>query len=149
MRSFIGKSILTVGLILVMGCSASEIGLGEKGLKSCPASPNCVVSTGEDADHLIAPIPYLSDRKSARERILGIVSGMEGSRIITDRPEYLHVEFRSRIMKFVDDVEFWFPENEKNIHVRSAARVGYSDLGVNRARMEQIRTLYNSGANSE
>ncbi len=149
MRSFFGKIILSFVLILTMGCSASETGLGETGLRPCPARPNCVLSTGGDADHLIAPILYRTDRNSARQRIRRIVSGMARTRIITDQPDYLHVEFRSRIMGFVDDVEFWLPEKEKTIHVRSAARVGYSDLGVNRARIEEIRVLYGKGDDSE
>jgi len=149
MRSFVCKIILSGVLILSMGCGVSEIGIGEKGLRPCPSSPNCVISTGGDADHLIAPIPYLGDRETSGERIRRIVSGMDRARIITDRPDYLHVEIRSRVMKFVDDVEFWFPEKGKMIHVRSAARLGYSDFGVNRARIEQIRALYGKGDGSE
>ena len=68
---------------------------------------------------------------------------MPGSRVITDKQDYLYVEFKSRIMGFVDDVEFYFPE-ESIIHVRSASRMGYSDLGVNRKRIETIRQHFDA-----
>jgi uncharacterized protein (DUF1499 family) len=53
--------------------------------------------------------------------------------------DYIHALSKSRIFKFVDDVEFYLPPNESVIHLRSASRVGESDLGVNRRRVEQIR----------
>ncbi len=59
--------------------------------------------------------------------------------MIEQTNNYIHTLSRSRIFKFVDDVEFYFPPNESVIHLRSASRVGQSDLGVNRRRLEQIR----------
>jgi len=142
MKSFVGNTILSILFLLTLGCGTSDIGLNEKGLRPCPAKPNCVTSRGGDQTHTIAPIFYRSDRDLARLKMKTIVSEMDGSRVITDRADYLHVEFRSRIMKFVDDLEFWFPEGTNLIHIRSAARVGYSDFGVNRERVESIRILY-------
>ncbi|MCG8635272.1 MAG: DUF1499 domain-containing protein [Desulfobacterales bacterium] len=129
-------------LLLVSGCSKPETGLGEHGLQPCPDRPNCVTSLNGGDTHSVSPILYLSGREAAREKIRKIVSEMERTRIITDQPGYLHVVFTSRVMRFKDDVEFWFPEKGNSIHIRSASRVGYSDLGVNRKRVEEIRNRF-------
>jgi len=70
---------------------------------------------------------------------LRIVRTTERARVVTERPDYLHAEYRSRVLGFVDDVEFWLDRRAALIHVRSASRVGYSDFGVNRDRVEGIR----------
>jgi uncharacterized protein (DUF1499 family) len=72
------------------------------------------------------------------------VRSLKRSKIITDKENYIHVEFRTALFKFVDDVEFLFDESEKDIHFRSRARLGYSDMGVNRKRMDIIRDKFNN-----
>jgi uncharacterized protein (DUF1499 family) len=135
--------LVVSGLIaLLPGCRPPEIGLVDGGLRPCPDSPNCVVSQGSEKEHGIAPIAYRFSKAEAREKIRRIVTQQKGATIIEDDGNYLHAEFKSKIMRFVDDVEFLFPENEKVIHMRSASRVGYSDLGVNRKRAEHIRALF-------
>ena len=64
---------------------------------------------------------------------------MPRTSIVEERADYLYAEFASRLLGFVDDVEFYFPPNERIIHVRSASRLGHSDFGVNRKRIEDIR----------
>ena len=117
----------------------ADIGLNNGQLSPCPESPNCVVSQNGDADHSIAPIPYTSDRAQAKETLLKVLSVVPRTEVIEQTDNYIHTESTSRIFKFVDDAEFYFPEDEKVIQVRSASRVGESDLGVNRRRIEQIR----------
>ena len=138
------KSLL-IGLgciIFLTGCGAPEIGLVDGDLRPCPASPNCVISKNGDKDHAIDPITYQTSREEAFAKIRQIVSAYGNTKIMTERKNYLHAEFRTKLMRFVDDVEFLFPEDEKIIHIRSASRVGYSDLGVNRKRVEHIRALF-------
>lgn len=108
-------------------------------LSSCPSSPNCVVSQDGDQEHTIDPITYKSDRSKAKETLLKVLSVVPRTEVIEQTDDYIHSESTSRIFKFVDDTEFYFPEDENVIHVRSASRVGESDLGVNRRRIEQIR----------
>ena len=108
-------------------------------LSACPESPNCVVSQNGDEDHSIAAIPYTGDRATAKETLLKVLSVVPRTEVIEDTDNYIHAESTSRLFKFVDDAEFYFPEDENVIHVRSASRVGESDLGVNRRRIEQIR----------
>ncbi len=67
---------------------------------------------------------------------------MVDTRIITQNKVYWHVEFTTRWLRFIDDVEFYFPESEALIYLRSASRSGYWDLGVNRKRVEEIRSRF-------
>ncbi len=118
---------------------ALAIGLDNGQLSPCPSSPNCVVSQNGDAEHEIEAIPYTGDRATAKETLLKVLSVVPRTEIVEKTDNYIHAESTSRIFKFVDDVEFYFPEDENTIQVRSASRVGESDLGVNRRRIEQIR----------
>ncbi len=106
----------------------------------CPDSPNCVSSQAEDPEHFIEPLRYGGDVREARARLLAILRAMQRVSIVTEEPHYIHAECTSAWLRFVDDAEFLFDEPRKVIHVRSASRVGYYDFGVNRGRIEQIRT---------
>jgi uncharacterized protein (DUF1499 family) len=118
---------------------AANLGVQNGSLSVCPNSPNCVVSQNADETHYIAPIPYHTDPDKAREILLKVLTVVPRTQAIAQTPNYIRAESKSRIFGFIDDVEFYFPNNEKVIHVRSASRVGESDLGVNRRRIEQIR----------
>lgn len=129
---------------LIIGCAGmppTGIGVRDGRLASCPNKPNCVVSQGGDRPHHIEPIAYTGDKSMARNTLKQVIQGMPRTRIVTEEADYFHVEFKSRILGFVDDVEFYFPDTPI-IHVRSASRMGYSDLGVNRKRIEKIRQLF-------
>ena len=117
-------------------------------LKACPDSPNCVstLSPQRDEIHYIAPLSFSGDAADAKSRLLAIINNMPRTKIIVDEADYLHVEFRSRLFRFVDDVEFVVDEATQLIHFRSASRLGYGDMGVNRKRMEEIRAQFVSAA---
>ena len=132
--------IVTLSSTLIFSASAlAAIGLDNGQLSGCPSSPNCVVSQGGDEEHTIEPIAYQGDRATAKETLLKVLSVVPRTEVIENTENYIHTESTSRIFKFVDDAEFYFPEDENVIQVRSASRVGESDLGVNRRRIEQIR----------
>lgn len=116
-----------------------NIGVHEGQLTPCPASPNCVSSQVSDPEHTIAPIEYQGDRDTARDTLLKILPRVPNTEIVVQTDDYIWMESSSKLMGFVDDGEFYFPPDEKIIHLRSAARMGESDLGVNRRRLEQIR----------
>ena len=127
------------GLSAVFAGEAPELGIQDGKLAPCPSTPNCVVSQGDDPGHDIEPIAYTRSQEEAREvltKVLGVVPRTE---IVMQQENYIRVKSTSRILGFVDDTEFYFPEDEPVIHVRAAARLGESDLGVNRRRLEQIR----------
>jgi uncharacterized protein (DUF1499 family) len=111
-------------------------------LAPCPSSPNCVstLAPGEDSQHAIAPYPYRKSRPEAKEFLKAIVARLPRTKLVQEEEDYLHYEFTSLLLRFVDDVEFFFDENSKIVHFRSASRTGYSDLGVNRRRMEDLRS---------
>ena len=111
-------------------------------LTPCPSSPNCVSSLSEDRRHAIEPLQYTGSRDEARERLVGILDKQAAARVTINETDYIHAEFHSQIFRFVDDVEFLFSDEEKIIHVKSASRIGYSDLGANRKRVEWIRRVF-------
>lgn len=84
------------------------------------------------------PIPYRGTLREARRRLVDIARAMPRTTVVAERENYLHIEFRSRLFRFVDDVEFYLEEEPGLIQFRSASRLGYSDLGVNRRRMKEI-----------
>jgi uncharacterized protein (DUF1499 family) len=115
----------------------------QRKLAPCPTSPNCVSSQNGDESHAIKPISYTSSVESARQNLLSVINSMKRSDVITVEGPYIHATFTSRIFRFVDDVEFLFDDVVKIIHVKSASRVGYFDFGVNRKRVEEIRSRFN------
>ncbi len=115
-----------------------ELGVTEMKLAPCPDTPNCVSSQTDQADKLLPPIPYTGSEESALNRITQILQQLPRTKIVEEKHNYVHAECRSFLFRFVDDVEFLIDDSEKLIHFRSAARVGYSDLGVNRKRMEGL-----------
>jgi uncharacterized protein (DUF1499 family) len=141
----LGIFIVLTNLVFPQASWAVSSNLGVKNgyLSPCPETPNCVVSQNADATHAIAPIEYHSDLDTARETLLKVLSVVPRTEVVEQTDNYLRVQSKSRIFKFVDDVEFYFPSDENVIHVRSASRVGQSDLGVNRRRIKQIRLAMN------
>ena len=129
---------------LLVGCSGSNQStkLGVKGaqLTPCPSSPNCVSSDASDAEHQIAPIELEGSADEAWTAIRDLVSELPRTQVITDNSGYLHAECRSAVFGFVDDLELNLRPTEGVIAVRSAARSGYSDFGVNRQRIEDLRS---------
>jgi uncharacterized protein (DUF1499 family) len=121
------------------GTKPTNLGVKDGKLTACPGTPNCVNSQGQNAQSKIAPLPDV-----AIADLVKIVKGMERATIIEQTDSYLYVEFKSKLMGYVDDVEFYRDPNEEIVHVRSASRLGKSDLGVNRKRIEEIRAKLKS-----
>ena len=140
--------ILLISMAAVLGCGSGEkrqgslTGVKDGKLAECPNKPNCVSSMTKDDSHFIEPFKYSGDIKKAKAVLIETINSHERAKIISDSDNYIHAEFTSRIMRFVDDVEFLFDDAAKTIHVRSASRVGYSDMGVNRKRIEALRKTY-------
>ena len=117
------------------GTRPNNLGVKDGKLAACPGTPNCVSSQSEDPQSKIDPLPMVSiaDLKT-------IVENMERTTIIEVTDNYLYAEFKSKLMGYVDDVEFYLDSGANVVHVRSASRLGKSDLGVNRKRIEEIRS---------
>ena len=136
------RAVLLPIAALLAGCSGSppgNLGVQNQKLAPCPDSPNCVSSFATDPEHKIAPLAANLDQ------IKMAVAQMDRAEVIQSTSDYLHVEFTSAIFRFIDDVEFLYDDETALSHVRSASRIGHSDLGVNRKRVETIRKLLDNG----
>ncbi|MGB0177201.1 MAG: DUF1499 domain-containing protein, partial [Owenweeksia sp.] len=116
-------------------------------LNPCPDLANCKVSMyPQDTRHHMKPWFYHKSREEIREFLLEILNNEKGAQILENKENYLHAVYTVPIMKFKDDLEFFLPESTNVIHFRSASRVGYSDLGLNKRRLRRIqKKLSNNG----
>jgi uncharacterized protein (DUF1499 family) len=138
-------SLMLALAFVLTACSldqATRTDAADDRLSPCPESPNCVSSLSEDKSHYVAPLIYELPLDEAREKLVSVILAMKRSEIVTAEINYIHATFKSAVFRFVDDVEFAFDDQRKIIHVRSASRAGYSDLGVNRKRVEEIRRRF-------
>ena len=112
-------------------------------LAPCPRTPNCVSTQAPaGSSQRMDPIPYTGSRDQARARLVDVLRNHPRTRIVREEPDSLKAECRSLIFRFVDDVEFVFDDKAKRIHFRSASRLGRSDFGVNRKRMEELSAAF-------
>ncbi|TGN10063.1 DUF1499 domain-containing protein [Leptospira ilyithenensis] len=135
----------TIALLFLVSCTGSRptsLGIKEGKLTACPKTPNCISSFSEtnDAEHFRSPVAYKKPLPEAFAILKKKITDYERTNIIQEGGNYIYVEFTSLIMRYVDDVEFYFDEKNKLLHFRSASRLGKSDLGVNRKRIERILT---------
>lgn len=137
--------ILVIGILLMYvknKTTPDGLGIHDGTLAPMPASPNAVSSMTYEDDKYVEPLIFKEDLETSKSVILEIIEQMGQGEIMTNEENYIHVVFSTDTMKFKDDVEFYFDEKARQIHYRSASRVGYSDMGVNRERYETIKSLY-------
>ena len=120
----------------------ASLGPAGDGLAACPSSPNCIGSSEGAGRRTAAPLRHRGSPDETRRRLLDVLHGFPRVRVVTDSWPYLHAEFQSRWFGFVDDVEFLSSDATGRIDFRSASRVGYYDLGVNRGRMAELRRRF-------
>jgi uncharacterized protein (DUF1499 family) len=125
------------------GTRPTDLGVKDGRLKASPDSPNCVCSYDSDKEHGIAPIAWDKSSGEAIAALKQVIQAMAGSEIIIESNDYLYAEFTTKLMGYVDDVEFYV--NGGAIQLRSASRLGKSDLGLNRKRIEAIRAAMPKG----
>lgn len=135
----------------VVGCRTTAPPLGTPGgrLTPCPGTPNCVNSQDPDARFQIAPIAYTGDGAKALELLRNVILAQPRTRLTEFKDGYMRFEFKTRVFRFVDDVEFLLDRYNKVIQVRSASRLGHSDLGLNRRRVEKLRGLFAQAQNQQ
>lgn len=138
--------LVTIGFLLVTnnvfaGSPPTTIGVNNGKLAGCPSTPNCVSSQVAEIDreHTIIPLKLADDNLTTMAKLKQVIQGIPNNKIVKETDRYLYAEFKSKLMGFVDDVEFYIDNDNKIIQVRSASRLGESDLGVNRQRIEDIR----------
>lgn len=138
--------LVIIVIVLLIGLSVAsrkqpELGLVEGQLRPCPATPNCVCSEYPGKDSYIEPLAYAGPVDAAWTSIRRVVA-QTGGEVIVAKDNYLHAVYQTPLLRFVDDVEFRLDAEQAVIHVRSASRVGRSDLGANRKRGEKIRERF-------
>ena len=142
----IAALVIIIGAVLIVFSIASrkqpELGLHNGQLSPCPETPNCVCSEYQVESAFVEPLTYTATAEQAWAKIKQVISETGGSVIIEDA-DYLRVVYETPLLRYVDDVEFRQDKNLQRIHVRSASRVGKSDMGVNRKRVEKIRITFN------
>lgn len=139
-------TILFVLLAVSVGLSlysrkVPQLGLDGARLRPCPGSPNCVCSEDPRGSARVAPLRFEGDAQAAWARARQAVLAGGGS-LIEEHPGYLRASFETRLLRFVDDLELRLDVEAGEIHVRSASRVGRSDFGANRARVERLRQAF-------
>lgn len=140
---FVAAVALTVRFYMLGKQSAKSVnaGLVEGQLQACPNRPSCVCSTDTREQFQIAPLAVPAGMEQPIAGLAELVGQFERTQIVEQRDDYLHVTFTTKLFRFVDDVEFLLDGDV--VQVRSVSRVGYSDLGVNRKRVEAIRERFN------
>jgi uncharacterized protein (DUF1499 family) len=136
--------VLIIGSMMFFSCAGQRpenIGIHNDQLTGCPGKPNCVSSQDKDENHFLQVFRYQGEKEAIFKKLKEIITSWDGMTLITENDNYLHIECKSAMMGFVDDLEFYFSK-EKVIQVRSASRLGYSDFGVNRKRVEKLRELF-------
>ena len=129
-----------LGLILLVFVVADGLGVDNGNLAPCPDKPNCVSTQADaaDAEHYMPPIEVEAGSSLSTAQVRDLIEARARTKIISQTDTYIHAEFRSQIMRFVDDVEFYLDTDAGLLHFRSASRVGQSDMGVNRKRMGEL-----------
>jgi len=134
--------LVIVGVMLIALSVASrkqpDPGLVDGQLPPCPATPNCVCSEYSVEGASIEPLGYTGTAEEAWARLKRVVAET-GGEVMAEQDGYLHAVYKTPLLRFMDDVEFRLDKNQQVIHVRSASRVGRSDFGANRKRVEKIR----------
>lgn len=143
------KILLLVSLAaaLCCGCASNKpvAPASGQGLAPCPDSPNCVSSLEKKGSRYVAPLDFTTDPKAAMDRLAAVISAMPGVKIEERGEGYIHATFTSKVFGFVDDLTARMDAPGHCIQVRSAARSGYYDFGVNKGRIEKIREAFNEG----
>ena len=139
--------LVLLSCVLFVGCSgiSPELGVSNGELMPCPTTPNCVNSQGADENDKILPFHYNGTEQEAKERLLEVLKSEARAKIIIENENYVRAEFTSSLFRFVDDVEFYISKTSTGatiIDIRSTSRLGSSDLGANRKRIERLRSKF-------
>ncbi len=141
-KTFTHYYLLLFTLMSLLSCSGqrpTNIGITDSKLSACPASPNCVSSDASDETHNIPPFQLVEVTTDTWQVIRQAVLELPRTEIITETTNYIHAECSSAVFGFVDDLELHLRVSDNSIAIRSASRLGHSDFGVNRKRIETLR----------
>ena len=136
-------------VLVLLSRSPGEVGVVEGALRPCPDKPNCVCSTATDERHAIEPFALdAADPVAAFARLVTVASEQGDAALVTQEEGYAHLVFTTPLLRFQDDVELLLDEEGARAHVRSASRVGHSDLDANRMRINALRKAWEGAESS-
>ena len=138
----LGVAALLLAVLAWSSRRAAEVGLSEGQLRRCPETPNCIGSERQDAAHAVPALDVGPLEPFAAWNVFRRAVEATGGKIAHVDGNYLHAEYHTSLLGFVDDFEARLDESRGRIEVRSASRVGRSDLGVNRRRLQRLRAVY-------
>lgn len=143
-KAWIALGLVGLGAaaIGIASCQVPELGLQDGRLLPCPESPNCVCSLATDEEHGIKALPMHGDAEATMAALKEVIAEMPRTKLLEQAPNYLRFQFTSALMRYKDDLELHLVPAEGLVHVRSASRLGHSDLGANRKRVEELRERY-------
>lgn len=134
---------LSAGVMGFQNFQVPELGLSEGKFKPLKSSPNGVSTQAQDPSKLVEILPFKEDTETTMKAIKVVLDSYAGEyQVVAESSDYLRVVFITPGMRFRDDAEFWLDEKDRVVHFRSQSRVGHSDLGLNRARYEELRHSY-------
>jgi len=139
LKSMISTTLIFIALSGCAGSKPDSIGVHDNQLSSCPESPNCVSSDAQDEEHKVVHFRLRGDPQKSWAQMVEVVESLTRTTIVTKTETYVHAECRSKLFRFVDDLELLLNPATGIVSIRSASRLGYSDLGVNRKRYKSLR----------
>jgi len=140
------KKILLIMSLALIGCAASppdnwrSLSAGE--LLKCGDSPNCVSSIETREKFAISPLRYSDLPEEAMKRLVKVLGNQKGTEVLDVSQSRIHAVRSSAFFGFKDDLFFVMAKEDSIIQVRSSARSGYYDFGVNRKQLEKIRAEF-------
>ncbi|MEK6238050.1 MAG: DUF1499 domain-containing protein [Planctomycetales bacterium] len=145
----VGAVIVFTASMIILSRKRPDLGTTDGRLRDCPSSPNCVCTQATAENAQMEPLAIQGSAAAAWDDLHAAVAARPGATIIQRTDDYLHAEFTTNTLRFIDDVELLLDAESGVIHFRSASRVGHSDLGANRRRMEEIRRAFENLAKPE
>lgn len=142
MRTHLLISFLAIlSLSACSGNRPQQLLNGDGTFVECPTSPNCVSSDSTSEQHQVAAFTINPDAADLWQSVKVVVATLPRTTLAVDQAQYLHAECRSALMGYVDDLQLQLRPDQGIIAVYSASRLGHSDFGVNRERVEHLRSL--------
>lgn len=133
---------IVIYLVVKNNLTPSNLGINNGKLAQMPNKPNAVSSETEEKDKRIEALEFKGNLVDSKSQVIKAIESYGNAKIIKNETNYIYVVFTNGIIKYHDDVEFYFDESKKLIQIRSASRIGYSDMGLNRERYNKLRELY-------
>jgi uncharacterized protein (DUF1499 family) len=134
--------VVVIYMLVKNNIVPKNIGVENGKLAKMPNKPNAVSSQTDEEDKKVEALEFKVNLEDSKEKLLKSIQDYGNAKIIKNEKNYIYVIFTTGKMKYHDDVEFYFDESTKLIHFRSASRIGYSDMGLNRERYNKLREFY-------